>query len=638
MAGRKRSVTIDFLADTKGAQKGMKIVSGEAKTTGDKFSAMGSTIKYAMGSVAAVAVAKAVGDMVGKASDLNESINAVEVVFGESAGAIADFRKTAASELGMSERAVNEAAVVFSSFLEKVNPENVPGTFEDLITRAADFASVMNLDVDEAIQTFRSGLSGESEPLRKFGIDLSAASVGAYAVANGIAESASKMTEAEKVQARYGLLMEQTDKTAGDFANTSGSLANQQRILAAEWENAQAKLGEALLPLATQIMPKIVDLAQDITTHFIKLRKEGNNLAAMFDFLPGIADNKYAKDLNAMFDAMLSFAAATEDGVPRVKALGESLVEMYDAGYLNNLTLGELQKELGLTDKEMVGASRSVYEYAEAQGATEAEIRQLVTMFGPYLSVLQDEAREHKSASTAAMDQLYALEGLEQQTDDSTDATDDLTKSTMELANEKRKAADPVYALRDAHKKYQEAIEKVAQLEADGKVGTEEYMDAQLDLTEAIGDLDYAQTVMAENPAAIDALETLLERAGLSKDEIRNLIGEIETYNTTAVAPKDFLMRIVGDYGEPGKVSPGGIPMFDSGGVVPGPRGKPRLVVAHGGETILPTHKAAGQARYGTGSAPRTQTIIVEIDGKTLAHALMDPMAEQIRVRTGTRR
>lgn len=184
------------------------------------------------------------------ASNLQESNNAVRVSYGEIADEVERLGSTAASRIGLSAGAFNDLAVRFSSFAGTIAGEggDVVGIIDELTTRGADFASVYNLEVTEALGLFQSGLAGETEPLRRFGLDLSAASVEAFALANGIGSGTGALTEAEKVQARYGLLLSLTSKAAGDFANTSDSLANSQRITNAELENAQAKVGAALLP------------------------------------------------------------------------------------------------------------------------------------------------------------------------------------------------------------------------------------------------------------------------------------------------------------------------------------------------------------------------------------------------------
>jgi phage-related protein len=208
----------------------------------------------AAGLIGAFAVTKGVQffkDSIKEASNLNESVNAVNVTFGKASKGVQKLSDDAAKSMGLSKTEFNELAVRFSNFSETVAGKggDVVGTLKDLTTRASDFASVMNLDVNDAAQLFQSGLAGETEPLRKYGIDLSAAAVQAHALAKGIWNGKGEMTEAQKVQARYSLLMKSTNKTAGDFANTSDGLANRQRIANAQWKNAKASIGQSLLPV-----------------------------------------------------------------------------------------------------------------------------------------------------------------------------------------------------------------------------------------------------------------------------------------------------------------------------------------------------------------------------------------------------
>ena len=198
---------------------------------------------------------------IGEASKLEESINAVNVSYGEAAKAVLAIGETSAKSLGVARSEFNAAAVRFSAFAERVVGEggDVAGFIGDVTTRAADFASVFNIDVSEALQVFQSGLSGEAEPLKRFGINLLESEVKAYALRAGIIAVGEEMTEQEKVQARYGLLMESTAKTAGDFANTSDSLANKQRILQATFTDLQGRVGNAFLPVMGQLVTLLAD-------------------------------------------------------------------------------------------------------------------------------------------------------------------------------------------------------------------------------------------------------------------------------------------------------------------------------------------------------------------------------------------
>ena len=259
-------ITIPLITEFK--DKGIKQAMKEFKaleTTGKK--AQFALKKAAMPAIAALgALAVVAKSAVGEASDLGESINAVAVVFGKSSKEILKLSKAASKSVGLSRKDFNSLAVQFSSFARTIAGKggDVSAVIKTMTLRSADFASVMNIDVAEAARKFQSGLAGESEPLKKYGIDISAAAIETFAYANGIAIAGEKLTEQQKVLARYGSIMEQTNKTAGDFANTSGSLANQTRILDAQMTDFKASLGEALLPILEKVTPlllKMVDWA-----------------------------------------------------------------------------------------------------------------------------------------------------------------------------------------------------------------------------------------------------------------------------------------------------------------------------------------------------------------------------------------
>ena len=250
--------------DPTGLKQAQNALGGFKKTLG--------TVAVALAGALSV---RAVGDFakasIGAASDLEESLNALSVSYGDASEGIAKLGEDAATRLGVTQSAFNQAAVRFSAFADRVVGEggNVEGFVDDITTRAADFASVFNIDVAEALQVFQSGLSGEAEPLKRFGINLLQSEVQAFALRSGLIEVGETMTEQQKVQARYGLLMETTAKTAGDFANTSDGLANSQRILQANFQDMQATVGGALLPafaaLSAGLLPVVEQMGPVLT-------------------------------------------------------------------------------------------------------------------------------------------------------------------------------------------------------------------------------------------------------------------------------------------------------------------------------------------------------------------------------------
>jgi len=162
-----------------------------------------------------------------------------------------DFGKNAAESVGMANAEFNQLATVTGATLGAFidDSQDVADETLKLSERAADMASVFNTSVPEAMTAVGAALRGESEPIRRFGVQLDDASVKAKAVEMGLAATTAQVTMQHKGLARLELIYEQTNKTAGDFANTSDSISNRQKILSARWEDAKAALGEGLAPV-----------------------------------------------------------------------------------------------------------------------------------------------------------------------------------------------------------------------------------------------------------------------------------------------------------------------------------------------------------------------------------------------------
>ena len=290
------------LSDIEGlsASEGQK--SGKGFSSG--FGAAVKGLAVVGGALAVAGITSFLKDSVKASSDLNESLNAVSVSYGAATQGIVSLGETAASRLGLSSNQFNAIATQFSGFAANIAGPggDVVGFIDELTTRGADFASVMNLDVNDALALFQSGLAGETEPLRKYGITLDAATVESYAYANGIAAAGQPLTEVQKQQARYGALIEQTNKVQGDFANTSDGLANAQRILAANFENVKAEVGgplvgafasltTALIPVVKELGPVLVDVLGQLAPVITDLASQlPGLLTAMFPLIPVLGE------------------------------------------------------------------------------------------------------------------------------------------------------------------------------------------------------------------------------------------------------------------------------------------------------------------------------------------------------------
>jgi hypothetical protein len=259
MATPSRTLKLTYLGDASQLRKTNADLDDDFKTVGQRFQDFGKKAAKAFlvaGAAAGAMAVKFSKDAVKSASDLNESINALEVVFGDASKEMLKLSDAAAKAVGLSKTEFNSLSVSFSAFTKRLATDNkdVVAVTDELTKRIADFASVMNLEVSEAAQVFQSTLAGSSEVARRFGIDTSAAAVTQYALEAGLIASKNEMDENIRVQATYGLIMRETEQLSGDFANTSDQLANSQRILKAEFENTKAEAGQALLPVLQELM------------------------------------------------------------------------------------------------------------------------------------------------------------------------------------------------------------------------------------------------------------------------------------------------------------------------------------------------------------------------------------------------
>lgn len=195
----------------------------------------------------------------GAASDLNESINKSKVVFGDSAKAIQAWSETAATSMGLSQQAALEATGTFGNLFSAMKIGTGPSAqmSKSLTQLAGDLGSFNNVDPTQVLEDLRSGLVGESEPLRKYGVQLSAARIEQEATRQGLQKVNGEFTAGAKATAAYSLIMQDTKKAQGDFARTSDGVANGMRTVKASFQDALAQVGTALLPTISKILPVI---------------------------------------------------------------------------------------------------------------------------------------------------------------------------------------------------------------------------------------------------------------------------------------------------------------------------------------------------------------------------------------------
>jgi hypothetical protein len=264
MASKPRTMTVNFVGRTDQLDKAYKRVnkgSQNMATTLSRGLRTGMVAFAGIGAAAAgfVALTKPMVDM---AADVGESMSKNKVLFGEAANSVTQFAETAATDFGLSKRAALEAAGNFGALTHAMGMSGEQGSDMSItmVKLAADMASFNNASPEETLTALAAGLRGENEPLRRFGVLLDAATTKQKALEMGLIENTKgALDPATKALASYHLILEQSTVQQGDFQRTSDGLANSQRILAAQWEDLQTQLGEALLPLFTDITHWLVN-------------------------------------------------------------------------------------------------------------------------------------------------------------------------------------------------------------------------------------------------------------------------------------------------------------------------------------------------------------------------------------------
>lgn len=210
---------------------------------------LGNLLKTAIGFKAIRGLANLGKSAIGFGSAITEIENVVDVSFGSMADEAYKFASTAKEQFGLSELAAKQYSGTMMAMMKSsgVAQDAASKMSISLAGLAGDIASFYNIDTDTAFHKIRAGISGEIEPLRQLGINLSVANMEAYALSRGITTSYNAMSQAEKVALRYNYLMSVTGDVQGDFARTSGTWANQVRLLTLNFQSLSAVIGQGLI-------------------------------------------------------------------------------------------------------------------------------------------------------------------------------------------------------------------------------------------------------------------------------------------------------------------------------------------------------------------------------------------------------
>lgn len=306
-----------------------KLITSTEKYNASARKATFTTGKFTSGlkalNVAAVAITfRKIGHFIAQAvtesNKYQEDLNLFTVALGQYAAEAQNYAEKVSDVMGIDPAQWLRNQGVFNTLLTGFGDtaERAQLMSQNLTQLGYDISSFFNISIEDAMQKLQSGISGELEPLRRLGYDLSQARLEQTALNLGIKESVANMTQAEKAELRYYAIMTQVTTAQGDMARTLEAPANQLRILQAQLTQAARAIGNIFIPALNAILPYAIAVVQVI-------REIANALANLAGFK--LTDVDYS-GVNSAAVGAGSLANNLDDAAGAAKKL-----KQYTAGF-----------------------------------------------------------------------------------------------------------------------------------------------------------------------------------------------------------------------------------------------------------------------------------------------------------------
>ena len=265
-------------ANTAGLTTAMSGVTSQMNTMQQQATAAGAGIGRALGN--AGAKMKSVGDKLAigvttpiiglgvaaakLASDLNESLNKIDVAFGKDANKVKAWSNTTLKSFGIAKGTALDMASNYGDMATSMGlPTGAASVMsEKLVGLAGDLSSFKNIGISEANTALTAIFTGETESLKSLGIVMTQVNLQDFAASKGIKTKIADMSEQEKVQLRYNFVLEKTKNAQGDFARTGAGTANSARVFKESLKELGEIMGQNILPVITPIIQKMSEMVQ----------------------------------------------------------------------------------------------------------------------------------------------------------------------------------------------------------------------------------------------------------------------------------------------------------------------------------------------------------------------------------------
>lgn len=338
---------------------------GTLKNTNGKLAGSFTDLyhKMKLGVTVIKRVASGLSTVINKSNDYVENLNLFTVSMGKYSDEAMSYAETVSNAMGIDTSEWIRAQGVFMTLSTGfgVASDRAHTMSKNLTQLGYDLSSFFNISTEDAMQKLQSGLSGELEPLRRLGYDLSQARLEATAAELGIKKSVSAMTQAEKAQLRYYAIMTQVTTAQGDMARTLDDPANQLRLLRSQLSMAAREIGNVFIPALNAILPYAIALTKVV-------RNLASNLASLFGYeLPEV-------DYSGV-DAMSTAAEETDDALGDATESAKKLKNyMMRFDELNVINPATSDTASGLGEFEF-----ALPEYNFMGGLVESEVSKIVS-------------------------------------------------------------------------------------------------------------------------------------------------------------------------------------------------------------------------------------------------------------------
>lgn len=480
------------------------------------------------------------------ASDLAEVQNVVDVTFGEWASKIESWSKAAGKAFGLTETQAKKYTSTLGAMMKSqgIADNEIVQMSTDLSGLAADMASFYNLDFDTAFQKIRSGISGETEPLKQLGINMSAANLEAFALEKGITKAFSAMSQGEQTALRYQYIMQATADAQGDFARTADGFANASRRVETALETIKTVGGGLLLEVVAPLTESLATFLEKLTTSdttvlddiaaidtktgekVSKIRQTAEDATLLTDELSKLGDmskltgdgqNYWLETCKRLVQTLPGLSAIIDTQTGEVKGGTQAVydyIKAWEEGQTKLAMLGALQQKEEAVAQRFSDLPGLQLDMAVEQRRARQRMEELQKVYDKYnISVSLDKNGNVRRGDW--MNRYGILTDEYEELRSVSEAYDEQNKKARQAAEEYKKQADALDEAKTALEEYKKTVDEmpgeVNQATQSTKEWSQELQDAgraALEATkQALAALaDYAQGVRDSTAQAVDSI------------------------------------------------------------------------------------------------------------------------------------